>query len=261
MIDTVKLHYAELGQGMPIVLIHGFPLAHTIWNAQAEALSDSYRVITPDLRGHGQSPAPEGVYHMDLLAREIAALLDDLGIEQAVWVAQSMGGYVAMAALRLFPERFRGIGLVATHPHADSDEKRADRMAAANSALANGSQAVADAMLPILFAPEFDLESETAVTLSRLMARTAPQGIAGAQRGMAARPDSVATLQATTIPALVIAGAQDQIVDPDVSQRMAATMPNAMFVPIEHAGHMPMLEQPDATTDALRAFMTTLTSS
>src|SRR5579871_5777811 len=114
MADTVKLHYSEAGQGAPVVLLHGFPLSSAIWQEQQRSLSDRFRVITPDLRGHGNSPAPSGAYTMESLAQDLLALLDSLGIAQAAILGHSMGGYIALAALKLAPERFTALGLIAS---------------------------------------------------------------------------------------------------------------------------------------------------
>ncbi len=256
MANTVKLSFTERGAGFPIVMIHGFPFDHRIWDQQADALNDAYRIITPDLRGHGASPVPEGVYSMDLMARDVLRLLDDLGITQAVWAGHSMGGYITLAALRIAPERIAGVAFVATHPYPDSDEKRAGRWATADRVLAEGSQVVVDSMRPILFSPGFDLESETAAMIVDMMNITSPVGIAGALRGMAERPDSVEMLHALTAPAVVIAGANDQIVGLDVVKRMIVEMPsNTTLVSLPDAGHMPMIEQPVAMVAALRGFL------
>jgi 3-oxoadipate enol-lactonase len=258
MSGTVQLFFETRGQGLPVVLLHGFPFDHTIWAAQAEALSDSFRIITPDLRGHGQSPIPDESYSLDLMAQDIGALLDDLSIPRAVWVGHSMGGYITMAALRQFPERIAGIGLVATHPHADTDDKRIERIKSAEAALQSGPGDLALSMMGVLFAPSVDRKSDMAQTVYRIMLHTAPAGVAGTLRAMADRPDSVDTLRNVNVPAVVIAGVQDQIVKLDVAQAMAGLIPHAHMIAVDNAGHMPMIEQPDATTLALRRFLETV---
>ena len=152
MADSVTLNYSEAGQGTPVILLHGFPLSGAIWHEQQQRLSDRYRVITPDLRGHGRSPAPSGVYEMDLLARDVLALLDALLIKKAVIMGHSMGGYVALAAWNLAPERFLALGLIASQAGADTEEGRQGRYKLANKVAAEGSSAVAAAMIPKLFA-------------------------------------------------------------------------------------------------------------
>lgn len=255
---AVKLHFEDRGKGLPVVLLHGFPFDHHIWDSQIDALSDSFRIIAPDLRGHGQSPAPRGVYDMDTMAADVTALLDDLGIEQAVWVGHSMGGYVLMAALRRRPRYIRAVALVATHPLPDSPDKRLQRMQSAEVVLNEGPADLALSMMAVLFAPHFDRQSPAAQNVYELMTSTPAVGAAGALRGMAARPDSVETLRQIATPAVVIAGVEDQIVKFDVAEQMAQSIPGATLVPIEGAGHMPMIEQPEATTAALRAFLRTL---
>lgn len=255
MTDTVPLHATVRGTGLPVVLIHGFPFDHTIWDAQIEALSHVCRVIAVDLRGHGQSPVTDGVYTMDLLAADIAARLDDLGVVRAVWIGQSMGGYVTMAALRTLPARVQAVGLVATHPHPDPPEKQQQRLANADHVLTAGADALVEGMLNALFAPSLDRGADPVRHVAAIIRRTAVQGIAGALRGMAGRPDSVPALRAAQVPAVIIAGADDQIVPVDTVRRMSDLLPDAAFHAIAGAGHMVMLEQPATTTAALREFV------
>jgi pimeloyl-ACP methyl ester carboxylesterase len=193
---------------------------------------------------------------MDACARDVLALLDTLGVERAVWAGHSMGGYITMATLRIAPERIAGVALVATHPHPDTDDKRAGRLATAQRVLDEGSTVVADSMRPIMFAPDFDTGSAVGQTSYDLMCGTAPAGVAGALRGMAERPDSMPTLRDLAVPAVVIAGADDQIVDLDIARHMVNAMPGGTsLVLIGDSGHMPMLEQPVALTGALRTFL------
>jgi len=252
---TVKLNTVDQGAGLPVVLIHGFPLDHTIWQAQIEALSPDYRVIAPDLRGHGDSPASDGVYSMDLLARDVLALLDDLGVERAVWVGHSMGGYATMAALRLAPERILGVALVNTHPFADSDARRLERIQSAELVMENGASDLAFSLMSTLFGPHYDRQSRQAQAIKDLMAATPPEGVNGALRGMAERPDSSDTLRALRVPALVIAGADDPGVTPAIAEQTAQMIPDAELVIIPNAGHLAPVEQPEQTTAALREFL------
>jgi 3-oxoadipate enol-lactonase len=252
---AVKLAYEERGAGRPVVLLHGFPFDHTIWQAQIDILSRDYHVIAPDLRGHGQSPVPEAGYDLDAMMSDVVALLDDLRIEAAVWVGHSMGGYIAMAALRRAPTRVSAAVFVATHPFADSPEKQQDRLRSANRALAEGSEPVVSGMIPVLFAPETDLESNTVKAIRQIMLNTPPVGVAGALIAMAGRPDSVKTLQTARVPMALIAGAQDQIVKPEMVGSLAQHVPQLRLAQISAAGHMLMIEQPETTTAALRDFL------
>jgi 3-oxoadipate enol-lactonase len=253
--DTVKLVYEEQGTGKPVVLIHGFPFDHTIWQAQIDVLSRDYRVIAPDLRGHGQSPVPQAGYALDVMMRDVIALLDDLKIESAVWVGHSMGGYITMAALRRAQTRVSAAAFVASHPFADSPEKQQDRLRSANQAITEGSEPVVMGMVNALFAPGTDLESNTVKSIRQIMVNTPQVGVAGALIAMAGRPASVKTLQETHIPMTLMAGAQDQIVKSEIVEPLAQQVPHLSLVQIDQAGHMPMIEQPETTAAALREFL------
>lgn len=255
MADTVKLHYSEAGAGTAVVLLHGFPLNGAIWREQQQRLSARYRVITPDLRGHGRSPAPAGVYDMDLLARDVLALLDTLAIEKAIIMGHSMGGYVALAAWKLAPERFLALGLIASQAGADTEEGRQGRYKLVEKVVAQGNKVVAEAMLPKLFAPALPAESPIVETVRQLILNTQPAGIIGSLQGMALRPDSGAVLHNISVPVLILAGDQDQIIPPDKAKAMAAALKTATLTMVQRSGHMPMLEQPDATTTALDDFL------
>jgi len=255
MTEHVKLAYSEAGQGMPVVLLHGFPLSSAIWHEQQQKLGDRYRVITPDLRGHGRSPAPSGVYDMDLLARDVLALLDVLRVERAAIMGHSMGGYVALAAWKLAPERFLALGLIGSQTGADTEEGRQGRYKLADKVAAEGSQVMAAAMLPKLFAPGVLAETPIAAQVQQIILRTQPTGIIGTLKGMAVRPDCGTALADARIPVLLLTGDQDQIIPSAKAREMAAAIGTATLTTIAHAGHMPMLEQPAATTVALRTFL------
>ena len=255
MPDIVTLNYSEAGQGTPVVLLHGFPLSGAIWHEHQKRLSDRYRVITPDLRGHGRSPAPSGVYEMDLLARDVLAVLDALLIKKAIIMGHSMGGYVALAAWKLAPERFLALGLIASQAGADTEEGRQSRYKLVTKVAANGSKDVAETMLPKLFAPDLPAEAPIIELVRQLILNTQPTGIIGSLEGMAVRPDSGTLLPKISVPVLILAGAHDQIIAPDKAKAMAAAVKTATLTMVEHAGHMPMLEQPQATTTALCNFL------
>ena len=125
--EPVKLSYRQEGSGTALLLLHGFPLDHTMWEAQCNDLRSTCRVIMPDLRGHGKSPAPEGAYSMVVMAEDVLNMLNTIGVYKAIWVGHSMGGYVVQAAYRLAPERFSGIGFIASNHRADTPEAQAKR--------------------------------------------------------------------------------------------------------------------------------------
>ncbi len=252
-VNGVNLAVDERGDGPAILFIHGYPLDRTIWGPQLEAL-DGWRRIAPDLRGMGQSDAPDLGYSMGTYASDLAALLDALGVERVVLCGLSMGGYVAFEFLRRWRERVAGLALIATRAGPDTAEGRRARDAAAARAREGGAAAIAEAMLPKMLAP--GVPEALVKQVRALMAATPVPGIVGALGAMRDRPDSAALLPTLAgLPALVIAGGSDQLIPGGETSAMAATIPGARLVVAPGAGHLPTLEAPSVVTEALRDFL------
>ncbi len=256
-LNGITLHYEDHGQGLPVVLLHGFPLNHEIWRPQIEALQNACRVITPDLRGHGKSEAPDGVYTMAGLADDIAGLIKHLNCGPAIIAGHSMGGYVAFAFYRRYANLVKGLVLVSTRAAADTPEGKANREAMAQRAEQERSSAVAvEKMLPNMMSPaSLAADSSLKTQVAAMMAATSFHGIAGAQRGMANRSDSNDLLPAISVPTLIIAGAADALIPPVESQNMAQIIRNADLQLLDGASHLPSLEKPQEFTAALQHWL------
>lgn len=255
-VNGVNLAVDARGDGPAILFIHGYPLDHTIWSAQVEAL-DGWRRIAPDLRGMGQSDAPDLGYSMATYASDLAALLDTLGVERAVLCGLSMGGYVAFEFLRRWRARVAGLVLIATRAGPDTAEGKRARDAAAAQAREGGAGVIADAMLPKMLAP--GAPEALAARVRALMAATPVPGVVGALGAMRDRPDSTSLLAGLAgLPSLVIAGGSDQLMPVSEVTAMAAAIPGARLVVAPGAGHLPTLEAPSVVTDALRTFLAQL---
>jgi len=234
-----------------------------MWSEQVSGLRSSCRVIAPDLRGHGGSPAPQGIYTMDEMADDVVELLDALEIaEPFVLGGLSMGGYVAFAFMARYPDRVRGLILMDTRASADTPEVARDREASAQAVLAADSTLpVVEKMLPRLFGKATLAEHPERVELVRAqMTQSAPQGVAGALRGMALRPDRRPMLAQISVPTLVLVGEQDAITPPDEVKSLSAAIPNSRLVVIPEAGHMAPYENPSAANAAILEFMKSLGS-
>lgn len=268
----ITISYEEQGQGRPVLLVHGFPLDHSMWDAQMKALAREYRVIAPDLRGFGQSPlaaseseaddrAARG-FAMEDYANDLAALLDAVQIEEPiVFAGFSMGGYVAWQFWRRHRSKVKAMVLCDTRAIADTDEARNGRLEMAQHVGQWGSSRVAETMLPKLFAPRSFSENAGAVAATRqVIESTDPRAIAAAQRGMAARPDVTDWLDEIDVPALVLVGEHDAISRVEEMQAVAAAMPQAHFKVIPNAGHMAPLENADAVNAAMLQFFRSLDS-
>jgi pimeloyl-ACP methyl ester carboxylesterase len=254
----VELHVVEHGRGMPVLLLHGFPLDHTMWDAQVEALGRQWRAIAPDLRGFGASQVSPGTVTMEQMADDLAALLDALGVtESVVLVGLSMGGYVAFQFWRKYASRLRALVLCDTRSIADSPAAAQGRQALAERVVKEGTQVAAEAMLPKLVGP-LALENDPQVvdSLRRTILANPPEGVAAALRGMAARPDVTADLATIAMPTLIIVGQQDAISTVDEMRGVAKAIAGAEFVVIPRAGHMTPVENPAAFNEAIEQFLT-----
>ncbi len=255
-VNGVSLAVEVRGEGPAVLFVHGYPLDRSIWTHQIAAL-DGWCRIAPDLRGMGESDAPDLGYSMETYAADLAALLDLLGVDDVVLVGLSMGGYIAFEFLRTWLERVRGLVLVDTRAEPDSADARRQRDAAAATAREQGAEAIADAMLPKVLGASTLAGATAAVDRVRaMMAATPVSGIVGALGAMRERRDSVPLLAGLSgLPTLVIVGDEDELVPPSAARAMADAIPGASLVVIRSAGHLPAIERPVETTDAIQAFL------
>jgi pimeloyl-ACP methyl ester carboxylesterase len=251
---------ASSGAGTPLVLLHAFPLDGRMWAPQVEALAGSYQVIVPDFRGFGAArdqAVPEA--GMDLLADDVARLLDDRGLDRVVLGGLSLGGYVALAFMRRHADRVSGLVLLDTKATSDGDQAREDRLTMAERVLAEGNGFVPEAMLPkLLGETSREHRPELVEKVTAMIREQAPEAIAGAQRGMAARPASTEVLGTIQVPTLVVTGEEDAVAGPEVGRDLAAGIPGARFLLVEEAGHLANLEQPEIVNEALLDFLAPL---
>jgi YbgC/YbaW family acyl-CoA thioester hydrolase len=255
-VNGVSLTVEVRGEGPAVLFIHGYPFDHTIWTHQVAALEGWCR-IAPDLRGMGQSDAPDLGYSMETYAADLAELLDLLGAREVVLVGLSMGGYVAFEFLRRWRGRVRGLVLMSTRAEADAPEGRLNRDASAAMAREQGAGAIAESMLPrVLGSSTLDGAAVTVERVRAMMAATPVAGIVGALAAMRDRPDSTPLLpELAGLPTLVMVGDEDVITPPAQARAMADAIPGASLVVVRSAGHLPPLERPVETTDALVAFL------
>jgi pimeloyl-ACP methyl ester carboxylesterase len=256
-VGDVELYTLDEGRGPVVMLVHGFPLDHTMWRGQVAGLSDAFRLIVPDLRGFGKSDVTAGTVTMAQMAADLAALLDALGIDRPIsLVGLSMGGYVAFEFWSQFPHRLDRLVLCDTRAVADTKEIARGRLLMAQNVAFEGTKKVADTMLPKLFAAvTFDEQPELVEATRSVIENTDPAGISAAQRGMAQRAEMSDRLQEISVPTLVVCGQLDAISSPTEMRRIAQAMPCARYVEVERAGHMAPLERPDVTNRAIGRFL------
>ncbi len=248
---TAKLNgnpivYERKGKGKPIVLLHGFPLDHTIWMNVAAIMQERADVIMPDLRGFGDSAIAQGDFSIEDLASDVVALLDQLKLEQAAIVGHSMGGYVALALAHAHPERVLGLGLVSSQARPDTPERKAARYQEAEAILANGVSEVAASMSTKL-TNDKSLQDKLRILIFRQPAK----GLAGALKAMAERPDSTPFLPEFGFPVAIVHGEADALIPVDRAREMKSLVKNGSLVVVEGVGHMPMMEAPESTAGEL----------
>jgi 3-oxoadipate enol-lactonase len=253
-----SIHVKDIGSGPVILLVHGFPLDHSMWSWQWDELARDHRVLAVDLRGFGaSSPVPDTPLTMQQHADDLAALLDQLEIDAPVTLGGlSMGGYVAWQFWQRYGSKLAALILCDTRAAADSEEVARGRRYLAERVLREGNEQAGEDLLQKLFSDRTRSAHPDRIQATRdVIRRTPSASIAAAQRGMADRPDMTARLGEITCPALLVCGAMDVITPPDEMQSMAAQMPAAEFVRIADAGHMAPLENPSDTNAAVRSFL------
>ncbi len=251
------LEVDDVGQGPVVVLLHAFPLARPMWRPQREAVAARSRVLTPDLRGFGDSSGVHGTPSVEAWADDVAAMLRSLAIDTPVVVGGlSMGGYVALAFVRKYPERVRALVLADTRAEADNAEARANRDRTIALARSQPPSAVIEQMLPRLLGPSTQTNRpEVAAEVRRIAGSQSPDGIVAALQALRDRPDSTPFLGAITVPTLVLVGAEDALTPPAVAATLANGIPAAQLVLLEKAGHLSNLEQPEAFNAAVLSFL------
>ena len=238
------------GKGAPLVLIHGYPLDHPTWDEAVPLLEKDFDVILPDLRGLGNSEAVTSIYTVADLASDIAGLLDHLKIKSAFIAGHSMGGYVALAFARAYPERVRGLAMISSQMLADAPDRKEDRYKSAAEVAEKGVGVVADALTSKLTA-----NARVQTFVHDLMAKQKPAGVIGSLKAMAERPDSSDSFAKFNFPVLIVHGDADALIPVERGREMKVALPSANYVELPGLGHMPMIENPQAVADALKFFV------
>ncbi len=251
-----EIFYEIRGNGPPVVLLHPFPCHREFWNPVALALEARYRLILPDLRGHGDSEIGEGPALMRKHASDVARVLDAAAAGKAAFVGCSIGGYILFEFWRRFRERVTSLVLCDTRPQADSAQARANRLKAAATVLEQGTEPFIESMVPKLIgrttvATRPDLVDGACAMMRKMSA----EDISQVQRGMAERPDSVADLKTINVPTLIVIGEEDALATVADGELMRENIVGSQLKVIPKAGHYAPWEQPEAVGPLLRQFL------
>ena len=257
--DDAEIVYWTLGDGPPVVLLHPFPVNHEFWLPVAEALSSRYRLVLPDLRGHGDSGVGEGPATMEKHAADIAHVLDDAEVGRAPLLGVSIGGYALFEFWRKHRGRVAALGLCNTKAPADGPEARAGRLQAANEVLERGTEPFFESMIQKVMAQHTrEMRPDLVDGALRMMRKMSPENVAQVQRGMAARPDSIETLKTINVPTLLVTGEEDAMTGVNEAELMRRHISGSQLRIIPKAAHYSPWEQPDEAAQIFRQFLDAL---
>ena len=246
-INGIEFAYTRHGSGSPLMLLHGYPLDGSIWSEVVPLLVDRFELIIPDLRGFGESTTVNTPYTMDTFASDVLGLLDHLGFEKTALAGHSMGGYVALAFAKNYPDRLSGLGLVSSQALADAPERKQGRYDTAAQVREKGVSVVIEAMTS-----KFTSDPRVQAVAQSVMEQQKPDGIVGALKAMAEREDLSARLAEFKFPLVLIHGDEDALIPVDRAREIKAAVSRAHLTELKGAGHLPMLEAVEETARALR---------
>lgn len=251
--DVLDLPHSDTGPrtGLPLVLLHGFPLDHGMWSAQKDVLAAAgFRVLVPDLRGHGKAPMGRtSAATMSAMAADVLRMMDRAGLGRFGVAGFSMGGYVAFELLREAAPRIAGLALVDTRAEPDSEEAKAGRVATAERVRREGARVLAESMLPKMLTSSAPADLRARV--ERMMLAAPPEGAAQALLGIRERADARGILREIRVPTLVVVGDQDPITPPEAARAMVEAVAGARLVVVPGAAHLAPMERPGEVSRAM----------
>ncbi|MFC7678526.1 alpha/beta fold hydrolase [Paenibacillus sp. GCM10028914] len=245
--------YLEIGQGEPLILLHGYCGSSSYWEQILHDLN-GYRVIVPDLRGHGRSDAPMGPYTIEQMADDVLLLMDELNVEKATLLGHSLGGYITLSFVQRYSFRLNAFGLIHSTGYPDSDEAKEKRVKAVSVIQGEGITDFIDGLVPGLFAPGMEDRNKECIQKAKEIGYlTPPQGAIGAALAMRERPDRRDVLSSTTLPVLLVAGEKDSLMP--VERVFTTDHANVTQIVIKESGHMSMMENPKDLSEAILSFL------
>jgi len=254
--DDAEIFYVIQGNGPAVILLHPFPADHEFWLPVIPALESRYRLILPDLRGHGESGIGQGPALMAKHAADVGRVMDAAGVGKAAFIVCSIGGYIVFEFLRRFRSRVSALALCNTRAQPDSAEGRAGRVKAAETVLEQGTEPFLQTMIfKLLGATTVSARPDLVEGALRMMRKMSPEDISLVQRGMAERADSVPDLKHINLPTLIVGGEEDTLSTIADGELMRQNIPGSRLNVIPKAGHYAPWERPEAVAPLLRQFL------
>jgi pimeloyl-ACP methyl ester carboxylesterase len=251
-----KIFYNDIGSGKTIVLLHGYLETSEVWDSFAGKLAGNFRVITPDIPGHGKSGIFDEVHSMEFIATVLKELLDDLGINKVFMTGHSLGGYATLAFTEMYPERLSGYCLFHSQPFADSPEALDKREREINLVKAGKKDLIYPENVSRMFATEnLDKFSADLRRLKKIASSIPGEGIIAVLKGMMARPSRVSVMEKGQVPGLWVLGKMDNYINCEIIQTRVKLPPNAELVILENSGHLGFIEEEELSVEILGDFI------
>ncbi|HNX83838.1 MAG TPA: alpha/beta hydrolase [Bacteroidales bacterium] len=258
--EGVRISYTVRGKGKAIILLHGYLEGGEVWDPLTERLEEEYRIITPDLPGHGESGVKGEVHTMEFLASAMREVIRDAGENRILMVGHSLGGYVTLAFVEMYPELLSGYVLFHSHPHADTPEAVARRNREIAVVRAGRKNIMYPGNISMMFAKENLRPMHAQLERSRKIASRNPgEGIIAMLNGMIVRPSRQYVLEKGAVPLLWILGRHDLYFSPEKAQRDIGLPLNAGVVILENSGHLGFIEETEKSTFLLKDFASRIT--
>ena len=259
LINGIRTNYIDVGgpsQKPPVVLIHGFPFSHEMWNPQIEFLKTKYRVIAYDIRGHGNSDDGDGQYTIEFFVDDLLALLDYLKISKATLCGLSMGGYIALRVMERNPERVASLVLCDTGSQADSNEVKLRRAANMKLVKSKGVKEFAGVYLKAIIRQEsFQSRSFEVEAIRKMIESNSEIGICGTLLALACRTDTTDLLDVIAVPTLIMVGEEDKVTPPKLSELMDSKISGSAIHILPNAAHLSNLENTEDFDKFLGEFL------
>lgn len=240
-----------------IILVHGFPYDHFMWDAQVSEFSKKYLCVSYDIRGLGKSVVGEGQFTIERFVDDLESIVEELKLDKSVLCALSMGGYISLRAIERIQSKFSSLILCDTKTEADDNEGKLKRAAAIKQIDDDGFENFIESFVQNCFGGKFIKENyaEYKKVVERSK-KNDPIGVKGCLLAMAGRTDTTDSLSKINLPTLVICGSEDKLSPPNVMKPMSEKIPHSKFILVENSGHMTPIENPQEVNSAIKEFLT-----
>jgi pimeloyl-ACP methyl ester carboxylesterase len=253
---NTEIRFSDSGSGSCVVLLHGYLESLEIWDGIAEELDEDFRVICPDLPGHGKSGIMGEVHTMEKLSESVIAVLDHCRIDKCFLIGHSMGGYTGLAILENYPDRLNGLCLFHSHPFPDTKQTMNNRCREIVLVNQGKKELISRINIPKAFAGgNLDYLSTEVERATQIALSTPDEGIIACLNGMMQRPSRENVLSQTTLPVLLIAGKHDNYIDFENVVRRIKLPAKGRLTVFENSGHIGFIEERDKALSSIRDFV------